>query len=372
MYNNSYLETDRQHGGEGIQPLKQNIRAAIVGSTGYGGVELIRLLLNHPQVEIASVISSSNAGEALTAGYPHLQELLPTDTLDGVDPEQIKKKADVVFTATPSGVSGKLVPQLLEAGLRVIDLAGDFRLKDRALYEAWYKHEAPPQEALDRAVYGLSEIYADRIHGASFVSNPGCFPTATTLGLLPAVEAGVIDASTIIVDAKTGVSGAGRGLNLGSHYSEVNENFKAYRVNKHQHIPEIEMVLSDRAGAPVTTTFTTHLVPMTRGILCTTYATIKDEAYLDDDAWIRLYRGYYEGKAFVRVRNRGSLPATKEVTGSNYCDIGFSADRRTGRVTIVSVIDNLVKGAAGQAVQNLNLMMGWPEDAGLRLAPMYP
>lgn len=343
-----------------------------MGSTGYGGVELIRLLLNHPKVTISSVISSSNAGEALTAGYPHLQSLLPVDTLDGVDPQQMKEKADIVFAATPSGVSAKLVPQLLEAGLRVVDLSGDFRLKDRNAYETWYKHEAAPQEAIDRAVYGLTEIYGDQVKGADFVSNPGCYPTATTLGLIPAVEEGAIDRGTIIVDAKSGVSGAGRGLNLGSHYAEMNENFRAYKVNKHQHIPEIEMVLSERAGEPVLTSFTTHLVPMTRGILCTMYASIADDKFLSEDAWIELYRSYYAGRKFVRVRNKGAWPATKEVWGSNFCDIGFSVDARTRRVTIISVIDNLVKGAAGQAIQNMNLMMGWEEEAGLLAAPVYP
>ncbi|MCI3921315.1 N-acetyl-gamma-glutamyl-phosphate reductase [Paenibacillus sp. TRM 82003] len=352
--------------------MNAKLRAAIVGSTGYGGVELIRLLLNHPKVEISSVISSSNAGDALTAGYPHLQGLLPVDTLDAVDPAQMKEKADIVFAATPSGVSAKLVPELLEAGLRVVDLSGDFRLKDRQAYETWYKHEAAPQGAIDKAVYGLSEIYGAQVAGADFVSNPGCYPTATTLGLIPAVEAGAIDPSSIIIDAKSGVSGAGRGLNIGSHYAEMNENFKAYKVNKHQHIPEIEMVLSERAGEPVLTTFTTHLVPMTRGILCTMYASIADDKYLSEDAWIELYRSYYAGRKFVRIRNKGTWPATKEVWGSNFCDIGFSIDARTRRATIISVIDNLVKGAAGQAIQNMNLMMGWDEDAGLNVAPVYP
>ncbi len=352
--------------------MTDHIRAAVVGSTGYGGVELIRLLLTHPKVTISSVISSSNAGEALTTGFPHLQGLLPVETLDGVDPALMREKADVVFAATPSGVSAKLVPQLLEAGLTVIDLSGDFRLKDRVAYETWYKHEAAPQEALDRAVFGLCEIYGEQVRGATFVSNPGCYPTATTLGLIPAVEAGAIDLGSIIVDAKSGVSGAGRGLAIGSHYAEMNENFKAYKVNKHQHIPEIEMILGERAGEPVTVTFTTHLVPMTRGIMCTMYASVADDRYLNEDAWIEMYRHYYQDKKFVRIRGKGQWPATKEVWGSNFCDIGFSVDARTRRVTILSVIDNLVKGAAGQAIQNLNLMMGWDEDLGLRLAPAYP
>jgi N-acetyl-gamma-glutamyl-phosphate reductase len=290
--------------------------------------------------------------------------------LDGVDIPLIRSKADVVFAATPSGVSAGLVPQLLEAGLKVIDLSGDFRLKSGALYEQWYKHKPAADALLAQAVYGLSEVYGQECSGVDFISNPGCYSTASLLGLIPALSAGWIDPKTIIIDAKSGVSGAGRGLGLNWHYAEMNENFLAYKVNKHQHIPEIEQVLSQVAGHDVVTTFTTHLVPMTRGILCTMYATLTDshtEAEL-----IRLYQKYYEGRPFVRIRPQGKLPATKEVWGSNYCDIGFAADTRTGRVTIIAVIDNLVKGAAGQAIQNLNLMMGWDEATGLDMAPVFP
>jgi len=349
--------------------MSENVKVAIIGSTGYGGVELIRLLASHPQAEVTSVISSSSAGAPIAEGFPHLSEIR-TDLLDDVDPVLIKSKADVVFLATPAGVAAKLVPSLLEAGLKVIDISGDFRLKSRDSYETWYKKEAADQHYIDQAEYGLSEVYGERVQGKDFISNPGCFPTATLLGLVPAVQAGYIDPATIIIDAKSGVSGAGRGASLGTHYSELNENFKAYKVNKHQHIPEIEQVLSDVAGRPVITTFTTHLVPMTRGIMSTMYASIQGERSLED--FISLYSNYYEGRRFVRVRKAGSWPATKEVWGSNYCDIGFAVDERTGRVTIVSVIDNLVKGAAGQAIQNLNLMMGWDETLGLQFVPAYP
>nr|WP_222850421.1 N-acetyl-gamma-glutamyl-phosphate reductase [Paenibacillus tengchongensis] len=349
--------------------MQGKLRAAIVGSTGYGGVELIRLLQNHPDVEITSVISSSSSGEPIEAGFPHLTGLF-TQPLDGVNPAEIAGKADVVFTATPSGVSTKLVPQLLEAGLKVIDLSGDFRLKDGAEYELWYKHPAPPAAYLEEAVYGLCEVYGERAAGAKFISNPGCYPTATLLGLLPALEAGWIQPESIIIDAKSGVSGSGRGVSLGVHFAEVNENFKAYKVNKHQHIPEIEQVLTETAGKQVTVTFTTHLVPMTRGIMSTMYAGMNGQH--SENEFVELYRNYYAGRPFVRVRNEGVLPATKEVSGSNYCDIGFAADARTGRVTIVSVIDNVVKGAAGQAIQNLNLMMGWEETRGLGFTPVYP
>ncbi len=347
----------------------QKLRIGIVGSTGYGGVELARLLLTHPLVEITSVISSSSAGEPFSDGYPHMTEIL-SQPLDPVDVELIKSKADLVFTATPAGVSTELAPKLLDAGLKVIDLAGDFRLQSRETYEHWYQKKAPEAAYLQKAVYGLSEVYGEEVAGASFISNPGCYPTATLLGLVPAVKAGWIDPDTIVIDAKSGVSGAGRGVSLGVHYSEVNENLKAYKVNKHQHIPEIEQVLSREAGREVVTTFTTHLVPMTRGIMSTMYAEINGARTEED--FIALYREYYEGRKFVRVRNKGILPATKEVYGSNYCDIGFAVDARTGRVTIISVIDNVVKGAAGQAIQNMNLMMGWDETLGLMHAPIYP
>ncbi|WP_068777465.1 N-acetyl-gamma-glutamyl-phosphate reductase [Paenibacillus sp. FJAT-26967] len=349
--------------------MTTQVRAAIVGSTGYGGVELIRLLLNHPQVMITSVISSSSAGAPISEGFPHLNAIMQ-ESLDAVDIPLIASKADVVFLATPAGVAAKLAPDMLEAGLKVIDLSGDFRLKTPELYTQWYKRDGAPQEDLDKAVFGLCEVYGDQVQGVNFVSNPGCYPTATLLGLVPAVKAGWIDPSTIIVDAKSGVSGGGRGLSLGAHYAEANENFSAYKLNRHQHIPEIEQVLSDAAGQPVTMTFSTHLVPMTRGIMATCYAQLRGEH--DAQAFIDLYRQYYEGRKFVRIREQGKLPATKEVWGSNYCDIGFAVDERTNRVTVISVIDNVVKGAAGQAIQNLNLMMGWDETAGLNFTPVYP
>lgn len=348
---------------------QETCRVAIVGSTGYGGVELIRLLLQHPNAVITSVISSSASGAPIADGFPHLNQIV-TDQLDALDAGLIKEKADLVFTATPSGVSAKLVPQLLEAGLKVIDLSGDFRLKSQEAYAKWYKHEPAPAAYLEQAVYGLAEVYGEQAAGKSFISNPGCYATATLLGLVPAVQAGWIDPATIIIDAKSGASGAGRGLALSVHYSEINENLVPYKMNKHQHIPEIEQVLGWVAGKEIPVTFSTHLTPMTRGILCTMYASVAG-AYKEED-FIGLYRQYYEGRRFVRIRDKGKWPATKEVWGSNYCDIGFALDERTGRILILSVIDNLMKGAAGQAVQNLNLMMGWDEGAGLAFTPVYP
>ncbi|CAG7633805.1 N-acetyl-gamma-glutamyl-phosphate reductase [Paenibacillus solanacearum] len=349
--------------------MSTKLRAAIIGSTGYGGVELIRLLLMHPNVAITSVISSSSAGAPIADGYPHLNQIL-TDKLDAVDVDLIREKADVVFLATPHGVATELAPKLYDAGLKVIDISGDFRLKSGEVYEAWYKHKPADAAYVEKAVYGLAEVFGEEVKGASFISNPGCYPTATLLGLAPLAASGWIDLKSIIADAKSGVSGAGRGLSLLVHYAEINENFLAYKVNKHQHTPEIEQVLGRLAGEDVVMTFTTHLVPMTRGILSTIYVNLKETRSEDD---IReLYRSYYEGRPFVRIRDKGKYPATKEVWGSNYCDIGMSLDPRTGRLTIISVIDNVVKGAAGQAVQNLNLMMGWDEATGLAFTPVYP
>ncbi|TBL73024.1 N-acetyl-gamma-glutamyl-phosphate reductase [Paenibacillus thalictri] len=349
--------------------MSQHIRAAIVGATGYGGVELIRMLLTHPNVQITSVVSSSSAGTPLAESFPHLQEII-VDRLDAVDVPLIADKADVVFLATPHGVSTEIAPKMLDAGLKVIDVSGDFRLKSAETHERWYKRKQADAAYVDKAVYGLAEVFGDDVPGAQFISNPGCYPTVTSLGLVPIVKAGWIDTNSIIVDAKSGVSGAGRGLGMTTHYSEVNENFFAYKVNKHQHTPEIEQTLSRVAGKDVVMTFTTHLVPMTRGILSTIY--VRPIVQRSEDEIRELYRQYYEGRPFVRIREQGKYPATKEVWGSNYCDIGFSLDERTGLLTIISVIDNLVKGAAGQAVQNLNLMMGWDETTGLKFTPAYP
>lgn len=243
-------------------------------------------------------------------------------------------------------------------------------LKTKRFMNNGIKKPAAEQAWLDKAVFGLCEVYGENAKDANFISNPGCYPTATLLGIVPALQAGLIDHTTLIIDAKSGVSGAGRGAALAYHYPEMNENFKAYKINKHQHIPEIEMVLSDIAKEEVTVTFTTHLLPLTRGILSTIYAKLKED--VTEAQLIELYKNYYEGRPFVRIRPEGTYPATKEVSGSNYCDIGFSIDQRTKRVTIVAVIDNLVKGAAGQAIQNMNLMMGWNEDTGLQFVPMYP
>lgn len=345
------------------------LKAAIIGGTGYGAIELVRLINKHPILEVGSIVSNSQSGSNFSEIYPHLSEI--TDQpLENFDVDKLSKKNEIVFLATPSGVSSRYVPQLLETGIKCIDLSGDFRLRSGDIYESWYKHSPAEDKYLQQATYGLSEIYAEKIKTSNLIANPGCYPTATTLGLIPALQTNLIDEKSIIVDAKSGVSGAGRGLSLTSHYSEINENLKAYKLGAHQHIPEIEQVLSDESGNPLTISFTTHLVPMTRGIMCTMYVNLKER--ISTKKVIDLYKHFYQESHFIRVRPEGNIPSTKEVSGSNYCDIGLHVDERTNRLTIISVIDNLVKGAAGQAIQNVNLMNGWDERTGLTDIPMYP
>ncbi|MBM7702603.1 N-acetyl-gamma-glutamyl-phosphate reductase [Metabacillus iocasae] len=344
------------------------LKVGIVGATGYGGVELIRLLSNHPHFHIYSVYSSSQQHVQMVDVYPHLANV--PYTLEQIDPVKMAKDVDLVFTATPSGISSKLVPQLINEGLKVIDLSGDFRLKSEELYEKWYKKPPAPNQYTKQSVYGLTEWFGEEIHSSSFIANPGCYPTATLLGLAPIVKKKLIKEDSIIIDAKSGLSGAGRSLSNVSHYAEINENMKIYKVNQHQHIPEIEQVLHRWNEQIKPITFSTHLVPMTRGIMTTIYVTLKESIGIE--SLYKLYEESYLDAPFVRVRKQGTFPSTKEVSGSNYCDIGLTIDERTNRMTIVSVIDNLVKGAAGQAIQNANLMMGFEQQTGLHVLPVYP
>lgn len=346
----------------------KQMKAAIIGATGYGGAELIRLLHNHPEVELRSVHSSSQQGVFIQESYPHMQKIIDL-RLEDINPEQIGKEADVVFLSTPPGVSKDVAGPLLEQGLKVIDLSGDLRLKDRVEYEEWYGISAAPQKVIDQAVYGLVEWAKPSIKEATLISNPGCYPTATLLGLIPLVKENILETDTIIVDAKSGVSGAGRSPSAVTHFSEMNDNFKIYKVNQHKHIPEIEQGLKEVNSAIDTITFSTHLVPMTRGIMATMYG--KATNAITEKQLRELFEDVYKDSPFVRIRKQGDYPSTKEVSGTNYCDIGVTYDERTGRITVVSVIDNLVKGAAGQAIQNLNVMLGINEKAGLDLIPSY-
>lgn len=345
------------------------MNVAIVGSTGYSGLELIRLLHVHPQIDGILLYANSHEGKELTEVAPHLTKIKEAE-LASFDANKVAEQAELVFFATPSGISSQLVPQALQAGLKVIDLSGDFRLLDPANYRTWYGKEPAESAWLEQAVYGLCEWSADKVKEATFISNPGCYPTAALLGLLPLYKHQGIDPKSVIIDAKSGVSGAGRTVSAGAMFSEVNDSISAYKVARHQHTPEIEQTISLLTGTEGAITFTPHLVPMTRGILCTMYATLKGER-----TWQEIREWYdeaYGDKQFVRLRPEGNHPKTKEVYGSNYCDIAFHLDQRTGRIVILSVIDNVMKGASGQAVQNMNLMMGWPEETGLQLAPIYP
>ncbi|MEF7555699.1 N-acetyl-gamma-glutamyl-phosphate reductase [Bacillus thuringiensis] len=344
------------------------MKVAIIGATGYGGIELIRLLEQHPYFSIASLHSFSQVGECITNVYPHFQNVL-VHTLQEIDVEEIGKEAEIVFLATPAGVSAELTPKLLAVGLKVIDLSGDFRMKDPFIYEQWYKRAAAKEGVLREAVYGLSEWKRSEIQKANLIANPGCFATAALLAVLPLVRSGIIEEDSIIIDAKSGVSGAGKTPTTMTHFPELYDNLRIYKVNEHQHIPEIEQMLTEwnRETKPIT--FSTHLIPISRGIMVTLYAKVKRE--MEIEQLQQLYEEAYEQSAFVRIRMQGEFPSPKEVRGSNYCDMGIAYDERTGRVTVVSVIDNMMKGAAGQAIQNANIVAGLEETIGLPHMPLY-
>ncbi|MFD2654964.1 N-acetyl-gamma-glutamyl-phosphate reductase [Gracilibacillus thailandensis] len=345
------------------------VDVAIIGGTGYGAIELLRFLHNHPYVQVKKVISHSNSGTELAEVYPHVVDIIDIKMAD-LNIDALAQEVELVFFATPSNVSKNVIPALVDKGVRCIDLSGDFRLRDGKQYQTYYGEEIASQEYIEKAVYGLPEVNKEAIKQASILANPGCYPTATTLGLIPAIEKELVDRSSIIIDAKTGVSGAGRSLSLNVHFSEMNENFKAYKIGVHKHIPEIEQMLSERANEDMQVIFTPHIVPMTRGIMSTIYVDMKDN--YSTKQLVDTYQTYYQDHPFIRVRKEGVFPSTKEVYGSNYCDIGLYADERTGKLIIVSVIDNLVKGASGQAVQNMNIMYGWEEATGLDQLPIYP
>ncbi|SHO52188.1 N-acetyl-gamma-glutamyl-phosphate reductase [Desulfopila aestuarii] len=344
-------------------------RVAIVGASGYTGVELARILCNHPNIELTAVTSRQYAGMPLAEVFPNLRSKVSL-VCENLTTSEICDRADVVFAAVPHKTAMDLVPQLLGAGKKVIDLSADFRLRDVAVYEDWYQAHSSA-EFLAEAVYGLPELYRDAIGGARLVANPGCYPTSIILGLAPLLKANAIDVHTIIADSKSGTSGAGRGAAVGTLFCEVTDGFRPYKVGgTHRHIPEIEQELSVLAGEALQISFTPHLLPISRGILSTVYATLRPG--FDAAALQALYHSHYDNEQFVRVLPSGSLPATQYVRGSNFCDIAFSVDSRTGRIVITSAIDNIVKGAAGQAVQNMNIVCGFPEATGLEGAPFFP
>jgi N-acetyl-gamma-glutamyl-phosphate reductase len=344
------------------------IKAGIYGASGYTGQELLRLLISHPEVEVVALTSRKYKGTPVSDVYPVFRGLTDITYIDA-SPERVAGLCDVVFLAVPHGEAMAAAPAFLEAGNKVVDLSADFRLRDLATYEKWYiKHSA--SHLIERAVYGLPELYRDDIRSADLVANPGCYPTSVILGLAPLLKGGYIHSSSIIVDSKSGTSGAGRDLQVGSLFCEVNEGFKAYKVGVHRHAPEMEQELSVLSKKEVKILFTPHLLPLNRGILSTIYANMKGT--YDAAQVVGIYEDFYGDEKFVRVYKAGNLPNISSVRGSNYCDIGITVDERTGRIVIVSAIDNLIKGAAGQAVQNMNLMYGFPEDAGLDLVSLFP
>ena len=350
------------------------IKVGIVGVSGYGGGELARLLTQHPGVELTYVTSGTYAGKPLSAALPGINRQISL-SCEKFDPAVAAEKCDVVFLAGEAGMAMRAAPLLLEAGKKIVDLSADFRLKDPAVYKEWYKAEHTAPQLLDEAVYGLPELNRGSIKTATLVANPGCHVTAAVLALLPILDH--IDLNSIVIDSLSGVSGAGRSkFGLDYHFAELNESMRPYGVGGvHRHTPEIEQALGWRTEQPVVVTFTPHLVPITRGILTTVYATLTSgPAEPDTMDWLHMhtYFGYYHDEPFVTVLQPGQFPATKHVTGTNFCHIGLAVDRRTNRVIIVSAIDNLVKGAAGQAIQNMNLMCGFDETAGLTGSALWP
>ncbi|MFB4210830.1 N-acetyl-gamma-glutamyl-phosphate reductase [Shouchella sp. JSM 1781072] len=345
------------------------MKVGIIGASGYGGIELLRFLHEHPQIQSINLYTSNDDGRPLTSQYPHLLNGNKY-TLRPLEEAELMDDIHTVFLATPPGVSSKWSGWLRNQGMRVIDLSGDLRLASPAVYETWYKREAAQKELLEQSVYGLSEWKKEQIKNASLVANPGCFPTAILLALLPVLKANFIQTQSIIIDAKTGTSGAGKSPSSITHFSEMNENFKIYGVTSHKHTPEIEQQLMDVVEKELTVSFQPHLVPMSRGIMATMYATGTNG--VDAQQLHTCLTSAYEHDPFVRIRDIGDFPATKHVYGSNYCDIGVAYDERTNRVILVSVIDNLVKGAAGQAIQNFNIMNNFEEKTGLGMLPIYP
>lgn len=345
------------------------IKAGIIGSTGYAGAELVRLLLQHKDAEIVWYGSKSYIDKKYYEVYQNMFQLVDAECMDD-NMEELADKVDVIFTATPQGLCASLVNEQILSRVKIIDLSADFRIKDVKIYEEWYgiKHACP--ELIPEAVYGLCEINREQVKTARLVANPGCYPTCTTLSVYPLLKEGIIDPDSLIADAKSGTSGAGRSAKLGNLYCEVNESMKAYGAAGHRHTPEIEEQLSYAAGQPLKLNFTPHLVPMNRGILVTAYANlVKPVSYEEVKA---IYDKYYKDEYFVRVLDKGVCPETRWVKGSNYADINFVIDSRTNRIIMMGAIDNLVKGAAGQAVQNMNLMFGLEEINGLQLVPMFP
>jgi N-acetyl-gamma-glutamyl-phosphate reductase len=343
-------------------------KVAIIGGSGYTGLELMRLLARHPGVELTAVTSREFEGKPVSAVFPALAGICSLN-FSWPDPAKLADAAELFFVALPHKTAMAVIPTLLLAGAKVVDLSADFRFRDKNLYEEWYQEHTSP-ELLREAVYGLPELYREAIKHARLVGNPGCYPTSVILGLASLLANGLIEPQSIIADCKSGASGAGRGVSLATLYCEVNDGFRAYKVAEHRHTPEMEQELSLLAGEPLTITFTPHLVPMSRGILATLYATPK--RLLEDTELQAVYQNFYQNEPFVRVCPAGVLPNTSAVRGSNYCDLAVRLDRRARRYIAIAAIDNLTRGASGQAVCNMNLMLGFPETQGIEIVPFVP
>ena len=353
----------------------KKIKVSIIGSTGYAGKELVKILMNHQKVELVHLVSSSYAEKNIAEIFPEFLNKLDKKLIN-LDLDVISQDSDLVFTALPHTVSMDVVPELLKKGVKVVDLSADYRIKNSAVYQKWYEkeHNKISENLLSKAVYGLPEIYLDKIKDAPLVANPGCYPTSVILGIAPLLKFKLAEPQGIIIDSKSGTTGAGRKLSLGLHFSESNENFKAYKIIKHNHIPEIEQELSsiyfgknnndnEYLNGEVKISFTPHLLPINRGILSTCYLNLK--CMQSEEEILKVYQKFYQKAPFVRIFTPPNLPETRFVTGTNYCDIGFSIDERVGKIKVISVIDNLLKGAAGQAVQNMNIMSGFSETEGI-------
>lgn len=345
------------------------MKVGIIGSTGYAGAELVRILMNHPEAEIIWYGSRSYVDKKFSEVFGNMFQIVE-DVCKGENMSELSENADVIFTATPQGLCASLVNEEILCKTRIIDLSADFRIKDVATYEKWYQINHPTPQFIHEAVYGLCEINRDKIKSARLIANPGCYPTCSFLSIYPLAKEGLIDMNSIIIDAKSGTSGAGRGGKVANLYCEVNESIKAYGVAAHRHTPEIEEQLSYASGENVVINFTPHLVPMNRGILVTAYANLKKD--VTEEEMFDIYHSYYDKEYFVRVLDKGKCPETRWVEGSNFVDVGITKDVRTNRVIMMGAMDNLVKGAAGQAVQNMNIMFGLDEKCGLKYAPFFP
>ena len=345
------------------------IKVGIIGATGYAGVEIVRLLQQHKDAEVVWYGSRSYIDKKYADVFANMFEIVVEKCLDD-NIEELADKVDVIFTATPQGLCSSLVNEEILNKVKIIDLSADFRIKDVATYEKWYKIEHKSPEFIDEAVYGLCEINREKTKGARLIANPGCYTTCSILSIYPMVKEGLIDPKSIIIDAKSGTSGAGRGAKVPNLFCEVNENIKAYGVGTHRHTPEIEEQLGYAAGEEVLINFTPHLVPMQRGILVTAYANLKKEVTYEEVKAV--YDKYYKKEQFIRVLENETPPETRWVEGSNYVDVSFKIDERTGRIIMMGALDNLIKGAAGQAVQNMNIIFGLPENEGLQQVPMFP